>query len=86
MVAIEALQRGLVIVASRIEGMQEIVEDGKNGFLCETNPAAFAQRLRALLTNGEIPERMHRASLKKRAISISRKWSLLTKACSKRAH
>ena len=65
MVAIEALQRGLVIVASRIEGMQEIVEDGKNGFLCELNPAAFAQRLRELLADGEILERMRRASLEK---------------------
>ena len=65
MVAIEALQRGLVIVASRIDGMREVVEDAKNGFLCELNPAAFAQRVRELLTNRETLPRMRRASLQR---------------------
>ena len=49
MVAIEALQRGLVIVGSQIGGMRDVVEEGRNGFLCELSPAAFAQKLRALL-------------------------------------
>ena len=35
MVAIEALQRGLAIVGSQIGGMQDVVDEGRNGFLCE---------------------------------------------------
>jgi glycosyltransferase involved in cell wall biosynthesis len=65
MVAIEALQLGLVIVGSQIGGMRDVVEEGRNGFLCELSPAAFAQKLRALLENAEILERMRRASHEK---------------------
>ena len=63
MVAIEALQHGLAIVGSRIAGMQDIVEVGINGFLCALSPAVFAQRLRELLADEEMLERMRRASL-----------------------
>jgi glycosyltransferase involved in cell wall biosynthesis len=65
MVAIEALQRGLVIVGSRIDGMRDVVEPGRNGFLCELLPAVFAQRLRELLADGQVLERMRCASLEK---------------------
>jgi glycosyltransferase involved in cell wall biosynthesis len=65
MVAIEALQHGLAIVASRIGGMRDIVEEGRNGFLCELSPGAFAQRLGALLADVPILERMRRASYEK---------------------
>ncbi len=43
MVAIEALQWGLAIVGSQIGGMRDVVEEGRNGFLCEL----LASRLRA---------------------------------------
>ena len=56
MVAIEALQWGLAIVSSRIGGMQDIVEEGKNGFLCELTAAEFAERLRELLATSEDAE------------------------------
>ena len=62
MVAIEALQHGLAIVGSRIAGMRDIVEEGVNGFLCELSPAAFAQKLREVLADGEMLEKMRRAS------------------------
>jgi glycosyltransferase involved in cell wall biosynthesis len=62
MVAIEALQHGLAIVGSRIAGIQDIVEEGRNGFLCEFSPAAFAQKLRELLADADTLERMRRAS------------------------
>jgi glycosyltransferase involved in cell wall biosynthesis len=65
MVAIEAMQRGLVIVGSEIDGMRDVVEEGRNGFLCELSPAAFAQKLRALLADAEMLERMRRASREK---------------------
>ena len=34
LVYIEAMSRGCIVVASRNEGMEGIVEDGVNGFLC----------------------------------------------------
>ena len=64
-VAIEALQWGLVIVGSQIGGMRDVVEEGRNGFLCELSPAAFAQKLAALLACPETLERMRRASREK---------------------
>ena len=62
MVAIEALQHGLAIVASRIGGMRDVVAEGRNGFLCELSPGAFAQKLGALLADASLLERMRHAS------------------------
>ncbi len=62
MVAIEALQHGLAIVASQIGGMRDVVEEGRNGFLCELSPDAFAQKLRVLLADASQLERMRHAS------------------------
>lgn len=65
MVAIEALHRGLAIVGSQIGGMRDVVEEGRNGFLCELSPAAFAQKLGMLLACPETLERMRQASREK---------------------
>jgi glycosyltransferase involved in cell wall biosynthesis len=65
MVAIEALQRGLAIVGSQIGGLQDVIEEGTNGFLCELSPSAFAQKLRALLLDTALLERMRGASCEK---------------------
>ena len=62
MVAIEALQWGLVIIGSKIGGMRDVVEEGENGFLCELSPFAFAGKLRELLAAPEMLDRMRRAS------------------------
>jgi glycosyltransferase involved in cell wall biosynthesis len=65
MVAIEALQWGLAIVSSQIGGMQDIVEEGKNGFLCALAAEAFAERLRQLLATPQLLDAMRRASREK---------------------
>jgi glycosyltransferase involved in cell wall biosynthesis len=67
MVAIEALQWGLAIVGSQIGGMRDVVEEGKNGFLCELTPSAFAEKLKGLLAEPELLEGMRRASRQKAA-------------------
>jgi glycosyltransferase involved in cell wall biosynthesis len=67
MVAIEALQWGLAIVSSRIGGVHDIVDEGKNGFLCELTAAAFAERLRELLAMPALLSAMRRASREKAA-------------------
>ena len=65
MVAIEALQWGLAIVSSQIGAMHEIVEEGKNGFLCELTAPSFAEKLRRLLAAPELLHAMRRASREK---------------------
>ena len=67
MVAIEALQWGLAIVSSRIGGVHDIVEEGKNGFLCGLTAAEFAERLRELLAMPALLSAMRHASREKAA-------------------
>ena len=65
MAAVEALRHGLAIVGSRIGGMFDVVDEGRNGLLCELEPAAFAAALRGLLENPAALDAMRRASLEK---------------------
>lgn len=65
MVAIEALQHGLAIVGSAIGGLQDVVDDQRNGFFCALTPEAFAARLRELLANPDTLEAMRAASRQK---------------------
>lgn len=51
MAGVEALQHGLAVIGSAIGGLQDVVEEGKNGFLCPFDPAAFAGRLREVLSD-----------------------------------
>jgi glycosyltransferase involved in cell wall biosynthesis len=67
MVAIEALQWGLAIVGSQIGGMHDVVEEGKNGFLCDLTAPGFAEKLKRLLATAELLEGMRRASREKAA-------------------
>jgi glycosyltransferase involved in cell wall biosynthesis len=65
MAAVEALQHGLAIVGGRIGGMRDVVEEGRNGFLCDFSPEAFAQKLRLLLADEAFLGKTRRASLEK---------------------
>lgn len=56
MAAIEALRHGLAIVGSRIDGLADVIHDGRNGTLCHLTPSSFADALRSLL---ESPSRLH---------------------------
>lgn len=65
-VGVQALVKGLAIVASKIGGFLDLVEEDKNGFLIEVkDQAAFSNALRELLTNREHLLRFRRASLEK---------------------
>jgi len=62
-VATEAMIRGTAVVASRIGGLPEIVEDGVTGLLPPAHdPVGLADALLALLTDREQAERMGRAA------------------------
>jgi L-malate glycosyltransferase len=65
-VGVQALVKGLAIVASRIGGFLDLVEDDSNGFLIEVeDEARFSSALRELLTNQAHLTKFRRASLEK---------------------
>jgi N-acetylglucosaminyldiphosphoundecaprenol N-acetyl-beta-D-mannosaminyltransferase len=58
-VLIEAMALGKPVVGTRLGGIPEIIEDGKNGFLVQPNdPEALAQALEPLLTDPELRRKM----------------------------
>ena len=65
-VGVQALAKGLAIVASRVGGFVDLVEEGKNGYLVEvTDPAAFAACLFELLSDPQRLLAFRAASLEK---------------------
>jgi glycosyltransferase involved in cell wall biosynthesis len=58
-VSLEAMASGLPIVATKVGGLPEIVEDGQNGFLVEPrNPGQIAERALLLLNNDKLRQRI----------------------------
>jgi phosphatidyl-myo-inositol dimannoside synthase len=54
-VMIEANLRGLPVVASRLEGIIDVVEDGKNGYLVPAlNPKETAQKINQILSDSRL--------------------------------
>jgi len=54
LVALEAASCGLPVVASRLDGIQDAIKDGENGFLVEPlNPTQFAELILSLIDHDE---------------------------------
>lgn len=66
-VGVKALALGLAIVASRVGGFLDLVEDGKNGYLIDSpdDLQGFASVLRALLSSEECLGKFRKASRQK---------------------
>jgi glycosyltransferase involved in cell wall biosynthesis len=65
-VGVQALAKGLALVASKIGGFMDLVEEGENGYLVElADGARFSSVLRELLSDVARLERFRNASLKK---------------------
>lgn len=65
-VGVDALVKGLAIVASRIGGFLDLVAPGENGYLIDVkDEAAFSSALRELISNRERLLQFRRASLEK---------------------
>lgn len=65
-VGVQALAKGLAIVASRIGGFFDLVEHARNGYLIEVrDQAAFSQALRELISKPEILLQFRKTSAEK---------------------
>lgn len=65
-VLLEAMAMGLPIIATKVTGLTEIVEDGENGFLVEPhNPLEIAEKCYILLTNDDIRNKISENNRKK---------------------
>jgi D-inositol-3-phosphate glycosyltransferase len=61
LVGLEAQACGTAVVASTAAGLASVLRDGVSGFLVEgPDPAAYADRMRRLLEEPELAERMGR--------------------------
>jgi glycosyltransferase involved in cell wall biosynthesis len=69
---IETMQLGLPVVASNVPGTDEIVIDGETGYLVSsTDVASYAARIRALLLDDRLRERMGKAAAARIATHFS---------------
>src|SRR5205085_5695165 len=60
---VEALAMGTPVVATRVGGVPEIVEDGRNGLLVEPgNIGAFAAAIEAFLSDRPLQDRLRAAA------------------------
>jgi len=65
-VGVEALAKGLAIVASQVGGFVDIVETGRNGYLIPPESASgFSMALRELLSDEDRLLSLRKASLEK---------------------
>jgi glycosyltransferase involved in cell wall biosynthesis len=68
-VGVQALSKGLVIVASRVGGFVDLVDHGVNGYLIEADDAGeFVRYLRELLLDHERLLAFRRSGLKKATV------------------
>jgi glycosyltransferase involved in cell wall biosynthesis len=65
-VGVQALAKGLAIVASRIGGFLDLVDENKNGYLIDVHDKpAFSQTLRAMISDPQLLLKLRKASLEK---------------------
>jgi glycosyltransferase involved in cell wall biosynthesis len=62
LVTFEAAASGLPILATPVNGVRELIEDGRNGFLVAPEPGAIAERLRQLAADPALRERLGSAA------------------------
>ena len=59
LIVLEALASGVPVIASRLGGIPELIEDDRNGYLCSpANAAEFADRIRSLAADRQLVARL----------------------------
>lgn len=75
MVALEAMSRGISIIATNVGGIPELIENGEEGILVPPeNPKALARAISNLLENEELREKLSQTAYKK----VREKYSIDT--------
>ena len=69
MCALEAMALGVPIVSTPTDGLKEIVEDGKTGYLSDKDDVLIA-RCVDILKNEKLYQRLHQKTLEKAAIIL----------------
>lgn len=72
LVWLEAMARGCITVASRDEGMEGIIEDGVNGFLCK---AGDAEELARVIAKLKAMDKVSLQEISKKAIETARRMT-----------
>ena len=76
-VVLQAMASGLPIVASRVKGFEEVLEENVNGLFAEyNNPGQFANALGKLIESSELREQMSRNSFER---SKQFSWETISK-------
>lgn len=76
-VALQAMASGLPVIASRVKGFEEILEENGNGLFAEyNNPKEFADAIEKLLKSPELRESMSKKSYEK---SKKFSWEIIAK-------
>jgi glycosyltransferase involved in cell wall biosynthesis len=57
-----AMSAGVPVIASRIGGLQEVIQHGENGMLVDNSAESFAAAIRELTHNGDLARRMGEAA------------------------
>lgn len=62
LVTFEAAASGLPILAARVSGVRELIQDGRNGYLITRDPEMIAERLRLLAAHPELRAQLGHAA------------------------
>ncbi len=72
LVALEAAAAGLPIIATRVNGIEDLVDDGVSGYLVDRTPAAVGQAIRRITSDESLRTRMGAAAT---ASAAAYSWS-----------
>jgi glycosyltransferase involved in cell wall biosynthesis len=81
---LEAMASGLPIIATRVGGLPEVIEEGRNGFLVEPkNPKQIAEKILLLLENNKLRENISKNNIRK---AMSYSWQNIVQQLEKVYH